>query len=414
VIQKEQIAALAVFLSVGGCTQSSNSKEDVQSGSKIDSSRIRDGGDHVAFTKEDLAAEPGSKAKVLALAAHPHDGRMHAVMAGLDDQVWHNEQTTTGVSAPWTDWHELSNPGNKAKELALAVHPDGRMHAVMAGIDDQVWHNEQISAGVSAPWTDWHELSNPGNKAKELALAVHPDGRMHALMAGIDDQVWHNEQTSSGVSAPWTDWHVLSNPGNKAKVLALAVHPNDGRMHAVMAGLDDQVWHNEQIAASASAPWTDWHVLSNPGNKAKVLALAAHSDGRMHAVMAGIDDQVWHNEQTATGVSAAWTDWHVLSNPGNKAKLLVLAVHSDGRMHAVMAGMDDQIWHNEQTSAGVSAPWTDWHVLSNPGNKAKVLALAAHPDGRMHAVMAGLDNQIWHNEQTSAGVSAPWTDWHVL
>ena len=63
-----------------------------------------------------------------------------------------------------------------------------------------------------------------------------------------------------------------------------------------------------------------------------------------------------------------------------------------------------QLWHNEQTGAGVSAPWTGWHVLSQPGNAANVVQLACHADGRMHAVMAGLDNQVWHNEQTAVGV----------
>jgi hypothetical protein len=224
--------------------------------------------------------------------------------------------------------------------------------------------------------------------ALQLALAAHPDGRMHAVMAGIDNQIWHNEQTGTGVSAPWTDWRLLTQPGNKATLLALAAHP-DGRMHAVMAGLDNQIWHCEQEIAGVSAPWSGWHVLSNPGNMALQLALAAHPDGRMHAVMAGLDSQIWHNEQTAAALAAPWTDWHVLSNPGNMALQLALAAHPDGRMHAVMAGIDNQIWHNEQTGTGVSAPWTDWHVLSQPGNKASLLALAAHPDGRMHAVMTG-------------------------
>jgi hypothetical protein len=153
--------------------------------------------------------------------------------------------------------------------------------------------------------------------------------------------------------------------------------------------INAQLWHNEQAAPQVGASWTNWHYLSNQGNQAKVVQLAAHPDGRVHAVMAGLDNQIWHDEQTGTGVSAPWTDWHVLSNPGNMALQLALAAHPDGRMHAVMAGIDNQIWHNEQTGTGVSAPWTDWHVLSQPGNKASLLALAAHPDGRMHAVMTG-------------------------
>ncbi len=85
-------------------------------------------------------------------------------------------------------------------------------------------------------------------------------------------------------------------------------------------------------------------------------------------------NQISHNEQTAVGVSAAWTGWHVLSAPGDEATRLALAAHPDGRMHAVMAGLDNQIWHNEQTAVGVSAAWTGWHVLSAAGNKALQLA----------------------------------------
>jgi hypothetical protein len=137
--------------------------------------------------------------------------------------------------------------------------------------------------------------------------------------------------------------------------------------------------------------WTDWSVLSHPGNKAKAVALAAHPDGRMHAIMIGLDDQLWHNEQVASGVSALWTDWSVLSNPGNKARLIALTVHADGRMHAAMAGLDDQLWRNEQTGTGVSASWTDWQLFSQVSNKAKAFALAAHTDGRVHASMAGVE-----------------------
>ena len=107
-----------------------------------------------------------------------------SALPATSDQLWHNEQKAVGVSAPWTDWHELSRPGNKAKVLALAAHADGRMHAVMAGVDDQIWHNEQQAVGVSAPWTDWHELSRPGNKAKVLALAGHANVPLHVVIVG--------------------------------------------------------------------------------------------------------------------------------------------------------------------------------------------------------------------------------------
>jgi hypothetical protein len=337
-------------------------------------------------------------------------------------QVWHNEQTSSAAGAPWTDWHVLSSLGDDAKyQLALAAHPDGRMHAVAPSGALQLRHNEQTGSQSSAPWTSWHDLSAEGELGLNgLALATHPDGRMHALMAGYDNQLWHNEQTQTSTSAPWTDWHYLSSPGQKAIKLdganggvALAGHP-DGRMHALMVGLDHQIWHNEQVRAGLGAPWTDWHYLSELGQEATQISIACHPDGRMHAVMAGMDKQIWHNEQTQAGVSAPWTGWHFLSDRGNKANRIALAVHPDGRMHSVMIGIDQQIWHNEQIRAGASAPWTDWHYLSEKGQTAAEVVVACHPDGRLHAVMADLDAQVWHNEQTENGLSAPWSGWHYL
>jgi hypothetical protein len=47
--------------------------------------------------------------------------------------------------------------------------------------------------------------------------------------AGLDNQVWHNEQTAEGVSAPWIGRHHSSVLGNKAQVLALRRIRTGGR-----------------------------------------------------------------------------------------------------------------------------------------------------------------------------------------
>ena len=110
--------------------------------------------------------------------------------AGLLDQLWHNGQTSTGVGALWTDWSFFTRPANKAKHVSVATHPDGRMHAVMVGLDDQVWHNEQKAVGVSAAWTGWGVLSSTGDKAKGLAVACDGAGRLHAFAIGIGRSPW--------------------------------------------------------------------------------------------------------------------------------------------------------------------------------------------------------------------------------
>ena len=45
----------------------------------------------------------------------------------------------------------------------------------MIGLDDQVWHNEQVSAPVhpGTDWTRWNVLSRAGDRAKQVIVAPH-------------------------------------------------------------------------------------------------------------------------------------------------------------------------------------------------------------------------------------------------
>jgi hypothetical protein len=73
-----------------------------------------------------------------------------------------------------------------------------------------------------------------------------------------------------------------------------------------------------------------------------------------------------------------------VNDPANQRSLLVVTYQLARQPLTI-----DQVWHNGQTAVGVSAAWTGWNYLSKAGDKAKTLALAAHPDGRMHAVIMG-------------------------
>jgi hypothetical protein len=351
-------------------------------------------------TGSGFGANPG--ADLAALAAHPDGRMRVVKVAGPADRASTPgfgvlDSVQGGPGAAWSPWAALPGedlagfqPLNLA--LALAAHTDGRMHVVVAAGDydhPQLMHCEQNAAGAGEGWTDWQYLSAGGQEARVVALACHPDGRMHAVMAGTDNQLWHNEQTQEqpGPQGLWSGWYYLSGLGQKAKLVTLACHP-DGRMHAVMVGLDNQVWHNEQTEFRVSAPWTGWRYLSGLGTKATALALACHPNGRMHAVMAGMDNQVWHNEQNGSTLNATWTGWRELSGHGTKAIMVALAPHPDGRMHAVMAGTDNQLWHNYQTTPNTGDPWKGWQELSRPGDEATgILALAVDAYQRMHALM---------------------------
>ena len=155
-------------------------------------------------------------------------------------QLSHNDQQDPALGGAWTGWNFLSNQGDRAKDLVVVPNADGRLHAFMIGMDDQVWHNDQQDPALGGAWTGWNFLSNQGDRAKDLVVVPNADGRLHAFMIGMDDQVWHNDQQDPALGGAWTGWNFLSNQGDRAK--DLVVVPNaDGRLHAFMIGMDDQV-----------------------------------------------------------------------------------------------------------------------------------------------------------------------------
>jgi lipoprotein-anchoring transpeptidase ErfK/SrfK len=103
----------------------------------------------------------------------------------MDDQVRRNEQEVTGRNAPWTGWQALSQAGDQAKSLVVVPNQDGRLHAFMVGLDDQVRHNEQEVTGRNAPWTGWQALSQAGDQAKSVVVVPTNDGRLQAFVIGL-------------------------------------------------------------------------------------------------------------------------------------------------------------------------------------------------------------------------------------
>ncbi len=199
-----------------------------------------------------------------------------------EDQLWHNSQTGTGLGVSWTNWDFFTTAANRAKHIQVVRNVNGRLHAFMIGLDDQIWHNEQTGTNLFSPWTGWNYLSEAGNRAKSLLVVTNGDGRLHAFMIGLDDQVWHNDQTGTNYGDAWSDWNYLSEAGNRAKDLVVAANA-DGRLHAFMIGMDDQVWHNDQMGTSFASSWTGWNWLSHLGDKAKSLFIERDGVGRLHA-----------------------------------------------------------------------------------------------------------------------------------
>src|SRR5205807_1760207 len=128
------------------------------------------------------------------------------------------------------------------------------------------------------------------------------------------------------------------------------------------------------------------------------LTVARNQDGRLHVFRISADDsdQVSHIAQTKTPApplpgATSNAQWRPFSAVGNRAKYLTVAQHADGRLHAFMIGMDNQVWHDEQNATG----WTGWNGLSSSGERAKNLVVARDADGRLHVFAIGTGRWPW-------------------
>jgi hypothetical protein len=203
---------------------------------------------------------------------------------GSHGQMAHSEQQGAGLGVVWGPFRAL---GTQAMATVTVVKQnDGRLHAFGVGDDGQVYHTAQTSTGLNSEWTGWRSLPDPGDRAQNLAVVVGPDGRLHVFKTRSDGEATHAEEVVAGLSAPWTGWHRLSDRENTAKSL-VAVTGGDGRVHVFRVGLDNRISHNEQVAACVNAPWSGWREVAAGGHLADDVVVAADQYQRLHAFAVG-------------------------------------------------------------------------------------------------------------------------------
>jgi hypothetical protein len=128
---------------------------------------------------------------------------------------------------------------------------------------------------------------------------------------GKDQALWHRWELSVGPTAAWSNWVSHGAAGG-----GLTDHPAlhrsaDGRLELFMTGLDTNLWHIWQVAASSV--WTGWVSHGSAGGGfGSAPALAASGDGRLELFIVGGDGNPWHIWQTSAsngwfGMVVAWT-----------------------------------------------------------------------------------------------------------
>jgi hypothetical protein len=274
--------------------------------------------------------------------------RLSPRRVGVVDQLWHNAQTGTGLGVAWTDWDLFTRPANKARQIYVLRHFDGRLHAFVIGMDDQVWHNDQTGTGLGSAWTGWNYLSNAGDKARSVTVVANADGRLHAFMIGMDDQVWHNDQTGTGLGSAWTGWNYLSSRYDEAKDLAIA-NDGAGRVHAFAVGMRRFPWiATPQLLPERGNPAGGgrWYPTPLTLGDGRIVVMGGHpdkADNRHSNFMVELFDQV-QNQWSDVGDEPQSVITAVSNRPDQKPEIYPrMHLLPDGKVFCV-ALADEQSW----------------------------------------------------------------------
>jgi hypothetical protein len=123
----------------------------------------------------------------------------------------HGEATT--VDPSFDD--EVGEPTNGAMSRRQALGLLGGTLASAALISTVPGVAREAITAPALPMRPW-SIEGSGS----LVVAQVDAVRLHAFMIGLNDQIWHNEQSGTAFGSFWSGWNFLSKAGDKAKTPA--------------------------------------------------------------------------------------------------------------------------------------------------------------------------------------------------
>jgi len=187
----------------------------------------------------------------------------------------------------------------------------------------------------------------------------------------------------------WSGWRVIPS-GSTPDTPAAAICRN--RLHIVVRGMNNRVWHGYIDLATGS--WSGWRRI--PGSTPSAPTLAAEEDLYLYLVVRGSDNHIYVNKYDC--VADEWLGWHKVSSVATPDSPSA-AIRNDGEnihiLDMVVRGMNNGIWHG---TINLNDPsFNGWHKIPGSTSSPPRLISTALSEP-LYLAVRGMNNKIYINK----------------
>jgi hypothetical protein len=336
-------------------------------------------------------------------------GTLHVLWTDISSgnkEIFYSRQP---VDSSWTAPTNVSRTSGSSEWPAIAVGPDGTLHALWADNTSGQYDVYYAAKPPDSAWTSAENLSHspPGGEASAPAVVVDGVGTVRVLWHNYDPTVQQYQifYTSKPAGGSWASPISISQnpPGTGyAQWPALAID-SDNTLHAVW----QRGWDNREInyaSKPVGGTWSDPVDISNTSTDSTEPAIAASH---------GVVYVVWRDSSLGNGdiflsMKPQYDYWSypldIANTPGESFQPTI-AVDNAGVVHVAWTDGPPGQPAVFYTNRPVGAWWLPAISVTGEQGPAQDPALAILPDGR--PVLAYADKTSGHPAVAMARILNP-------
>ena len=316
----------------------------------------------------------GSNAGALNLVTSDYPGRpvLVATSSGGMVDLFYTGAATEDLRNSWqTSWSGAGTfasgypiAGAHAKQIAVGVNADGRQEVFYVGQDDVLRHARERQAGGDS-FEDLGAVAGSTARAKQIAVKANDDGKLSLFFTRYPDNVLCFTRQTEQNGPSWTAPSPLAGATTKARRIAVA-SASEGKLQLVFTGMDDVLQNTWQTAASSDT-WSAPTLVGSSTTTALEIVLIAEAGQPLPEILyvtpalPPLGSWLAEAKQTALG------NWTTALVSAGGPKQIAASLNQSSNLHVVFVGPDDALYQMIKHPSG----WSGVSSLVSPAPKAK-------------------------------------------